>query len=101
VDDQRDEPTADDQEETRTAKGGSHSQGGEPPMKRIGDFKLLREIGRGGMGCISFMASTHDEPIRRLQIHLLGFIAGPRYQEPGERQRRYRPRGRSVRGSRR
>jgi hypothetical protein len=50
--DRREDHNADDQEATRATKVGSYAQGERPPLERLGDFDLLRELGRGGMGIV-------------------------------------------------
>ena len=50
------DPPWGDQDKTRSSDGdlteaGAH-RGEVPALKRLGDFELIREIGRGGMGVV-------------------------------------------------
>jgi serine/threonine protein kinase/WD40 repeat protein len=38
--------------DTTSPAGGAGSKGGAPPLERLDDFRILRELGRGGMGIV-------------------------------------------------
>ena len=50
-------------EEETVARGGNNSLGGVP-LQRLGDFRIVREIGRGGMGIVfEAMQESLDRPV--------------------------------------
>ena len=71
------------------AGGGAHANGGDRP-RRLGDYTLLRELGRGGMGIV--YEAEHESLKSRMALKVMH----PRFRADGAYLRRFQNEARSA-----